>query len=162
MLDKAYFAGGCFWGVEYYFETFKGVKTAISGYMGGDIQNPTYEDICLGTSGHYETVEVNYDNNIVSYDELAMFFFEIHDFTQKNGQGPDIGSQYMSCIFYKNDDEKDVLDDILIELKRKLYNVQTKFIKNENIIFYKAEDYHQNYYFNNFQTPYCHKFKKVF
>ena len=162
MLKSAYFAGGCFWGVEYYFETFKGVQTAISGYMGGDVKNPTYDDICTGSSGHYETVQVNYDENIVSYDELAMHFFEIHNCTQKDGQGPDRGSQYMSAVFYENDEEKDILEDIINELKRKLYKVQTKLIQKDSIIFYKAEDYHQNYYFNNFQTPYCHKYKKIF
>lgn len=162
MYKSAYVAAGCFWGVEYFFETFKGVKTAISGYMGGDIKNPTYDDICTKASGHYEVVQINYDENLVSYDQLAMHFFEIHDFTQINGQGGDIGPQYQSAIFYSNEDELDIIEDILLELKRKNYKVATKLLDANNHIFYKAEDYHQNYYFNNMQTPYCHKYKKIF
>ena len=159
---KAYFAGGCFWGVEYYFELFNGVKTAISGYMGGDVINPTYDDICTKVSGHYEVVEVTYNSNIVDFSQLAMHFFQIHDFTQINGQGNDIGEQYKSVIFYENDDELDIIEDIFNELKRKNYKVATKILNKNEHIFYKAEDYHQNYYFNNNQTPYCHKFKKIF
>ena len=159
---KAYFAGGCFWGVEYHFELYNGVRTAINGYMGGNILQPTYEEVSLGNTGHYETVEVTYNENIVSFDELAMHFFEIHDFTQINGQGDDIGLQYMSAIFYSNEDEKYICEDIFIELKRKDYKTVTKLIDANEHSFYKAENFHQNYYLNKFQKPYCHKYKKIF
>jgi peptide-methionine (S)-S-oxide reductase/peptide methionine sulfoxide reductase msrA/msrB len=106
MIKKAYFAAGCFWGVEYHFEKLNGVISAISGYMGGHIENPTYQVVCSGFSGHLEVVEVSYDENIVSFEDLAKLFFEIHDFTQTNGQGPDIGTQYLSAIFYVDDEQK--------------------------------------------------------
>jgi peptide methionine sulfoxide reductase msrA/msrB len=161
-LKHAYFAGGCFWGIEYLFEKTNGVTNAISGYMGGTIPNPDYRSICTGTTGHFEVVEINYDNNIINFDELVMFFFEIHDFTQINGQGPDIGPQYLSAIFYNNQDEKELCEDIIKELKTKGYKVATKLISTLNTPFFKAEDYHQDYYTKTGKIPYCHKYKKVF
>ncbi|NQY94712.1 MAG: peptide-methionine (S)-S-oxide reductase MsrA, partial [Campylobacteraceae bacterium] len=106
-IKSAYFAGGCFWGVEYYFEHLEGVESAISGYMGGSMPNPDYRSICTGLTGHLEVVQINYDPSIVSFESLTRLFFEIHDFTQTNGQGPDIGSQYLSAIFYNDEEEKD-------------------------------------------------------
>lgn len=105
-MKYAYFASGCFWGTEYFFENFKGVKSAVSGYMGGHIENPSYEMVCTGFSGHLEVVKIEYDENEVTYEELVKQFFETHDFTQTNGQGPDIGSQYLSAVFYSNEEEK--------------------------------------------------------
>ncbi len=103
----AYFAGGCFWGgVEHHFEKFKGVHSAVSGYMGGHLENPDYQAVCTGITGHLEVVRVEYDECEVSFKELAKQFFEIHDFTQINGQGPDIGSQYLSAIFYMDEKQK--------------------------------------------------------
>ncbi len=98
----AYFAGGCFWGVEYYFKNLKGVSSVVSGYMGGHIKNPNYNLICSGTSGHLEAVRIEFDTSQISFKSLTKLFFEIHDFTQTNGQGPDIGNQYLSAIFYTN------------------------------------------------------------
>ena len=161
-LKKAYFAAGCFWGVEYHFAKVHGVKRAISGYMGGGMPNPGYRDICTGKTGHLEVVEVHYDPSIVGFDELAMLFFEIHDFTQTNGQGPDIGSQYLSAVFYNNSEEKEMMKDIIKELTTKGYNVATSLISTLNTPFFRAEDYHQNYYLTTGKTPYCHTYKKIF
>lgn len=161
-LKSAYFAGGCFWGVEYYFEKINGVQSAISGYMGGDLVNPTYKDICTGNTGHLEVVQVNYDDKIVKYGDLAKLFFEIHDPTQSNGQGPDIGTQYLSAIFYENENEKSINNELIDILKKNNYDVITQLISKNNITFYEAEDYHQNYYFVHNKIPYCHSYKKKF
>lgn len=157
---KAYFAGGCFWGVEYYFEHKEGVISAVSGYMGGTKENPIYEEVCAGKTGHLEVVEVTYDPNKVTYEELAKFFFEIHDPTQADGQGPDIGEQYKSAIFYNNDEEKEIVLKLIDILKKKGYNVMTKVLPAGR--FWKAEDYHQDYYERKKQKPYCHVYKKRF
>ncbi len=160
MIKKAYFAGGCFWGVEFYFEKLEGVITAISGYMGGHIQNPTYEMVCSGFSGHLEVVEITYDEDIVSFEKLARLFFEIHDFTQINGQGPDIGSQYLSAIFYANEEQKEVSEKLIKELSNMGYKVATSIYKM--VPFYQAEEYHQDYYERHKKVPYCHRYKKIF
>ena len=112
-IKKAYFAAGCFWGVEYHFEKLEGVLSAISGYMGGHIDNPTYEMVCTGLTGHLEVVEITYDETIVSFETLTKLFFEIHDFTQTNGQGPDIGSQYLSAIFYVDEKQQKVCEKLI-------------------------------------------------
>jgi len=161
-LKSAYFAGGCFWGVEYFFEQLDGVKAAVSGYMGGRVNNPSYQEICRGNTGHYEVVRVDYDPEVVEYDELVELFFEIHDPTQKNGQGPDIGSQYLSAIFYNNQEEKQIAQELIDILKNKGYDIATKLISTHNTPFFEAEDYHQNYYFVHNKTPYCHKYIKRF
>ena len=161
-IKSAYFAGGCFWGVEYYFEKLDGVKAAVSGYMGGHLNNPSYREVCSGTSGHIEVVRVDYDPEVVEFDELAMLFFEIHDPTQRNGQGPDIGSQYISAIFYNNQEEKEMAQELIELLKKKGFDVATKLISTLNTPFFKAEDYHQDYYFVHNKAPYCHKYVKRF
>jgi peptide-methionine (S)-S-oxide reductase/peptide methionine sulfoxide reductase msrA/msrB len=161
-IKSAYFAGGCFWGVEYYFEKLKGVESAISGYMGGHLVNPTYQDICTGSSGHLEVVQVNYNPDVVSFEELTKLFFEIHDQSQANGQGPDIGSQYLSAIFYNDEKEKESSESLISILKDKGYSVVTQLINNENIPFYEAEEYHQDYYFVHNKIPYCHSYTKKF
>ena len=159
-IAKAYFAGGCFWGVEYLFEHREGVVSAVSGYMGGSMENPSYQDVCYGSTGHLEAVEVAYDALAVSYEELARFFFEIHDPTQADGQGPDIGEQYLSAIFYSNDDEKKIARRLIDTLKAKGYNVATKILPAST--FWEAEGYHQDYYDKRKQRPYCHGYQKKF
>jgi len=159
-LKVAYFAGGCFWGVEHHFEKKKGVKDAISGYMGGSTKNPGYYDVIKGNTGHLETVKIVYDPKIVTFEELTKLFFEIHDMEQTNGQGPDIGSQYLSAVFYNNEKEKETAQSIINILTTKGYKVATSLIKTSQ--FYKAEGYHQNYYQRTGKTPYCHIYKKIF
>lgn len=157
---KAYFAAGCFWGVEFLFQKQIGVLEVVSGYMGGDIENPTYKIVCSGFSGHLEVVEVVFDESIVSYGTLAKLFFEIHDFTQTNGQGPDIGTQYLSAIFYCDENQKNIAEELIEQLKKKAYKVATTL--RPKVKFYKAESYHQNYYNKSGKTPYCHSYRKVF
>lgn len=157
---KAHFAGGCFWGVEHLFEKHKGVKDVISGYMGGHLKNPSYYDVIRGDTGHVEAVEVVYNPNEIRYEDLTKLFFEIHDPSQKNGQGPDIGSQYLSVVFYENEEEKKTAQKLIEILKAKGYGVATTL--KENSVFYVAEDNHQNYYERTGKTPYCHVYKKIF
>ncbi|MBF0281731.1 MAG: bifunctional methionine sulfoxide reductase B/A protein [Zetaproteobacteria bacterium] len=157
---NAYFAGGCFWGIEYLFEHKAGVIAATSGYMGGSVKNPTYHDVSDGKTGHLETVEVTYDPSRISYTELAKFFFEIHDPTQANGQGPDIGSQYLSAVFYNNEQEKRIAASLIEQLKKRNYAVVTHLIQAHK--FWPAEAYHQNYYDQNHKQPYCHAYTKRF
>jgi peptide methionine sulfoxide reductase msrA/msrB len=156
----AYFAGGCFWGVEYHFEHLDGVISAVSGYMGGDEQRIKYEDICTGTTGHYEVVEVTYNPNIINYEILVKLFFEIHNPEQKNGQGGDIGSQYLSAIFYETKDEKEIIEELIAQLELKNCNIATKLIPF--VKFFKAEEYHQDYYQKKNTKPYCHTYIKRF
>ena len=158
--EKAIFAGGCFWGVEYYLQKAKGVVSTEVGYIGGNKENPTYKEVCSHTTGHAEAIEITYDPSKTSYEEIAKLFFEIHDPTQVDRQGPDVGDQYRSEIFYLNDDQKKIAENLINVLKQKGYNVVTKLEKAGR--FYKAEDYHQNYYQNNGESPYCHKYMKRF
>lgn len=157
---KAYFAGGCFWGVEHLFEKQKGVKNVISGFMGGHVKNPSYRAVIKGNTGHVEAVEVIYNPDEISYENLAKLFFEIHDPTQKNGQGPDIGSQYLSVVFYENEEEKKTIEKLIEILRTKAYDVATTL--KENTPFYAAEAYHQDYYVKTGKSPYCHVYKKIF
>ena len=133
-----------FGGVEHLFEKQKGVKDVVSGFMGGHVENPSYRAVIKGDTGHVETVEVVYDSSEISYESLAKLFFEIHDSTQKNGQGPDIGSQYLSAIFYVDESQKNIAQKLIVELEKKGYKVATTL--HPEVTFYKAEDYHQNYY----------------
>lgn len=159
-LKKAYFAGGCFWGVEHLYQGKAGVVDAVSGYMGGEVDNPTYEQVCAKRTGHLETVEVTYDPKQITYEELAKFFFEIHDPTQANGQGPDIGPQYLSAVFYSSEEEKATAEKLIGILRDKSFNVVTKVIPAET--FWVAEDYHQDYYVKKGAQPYCHFYQKKF
>jgi peptide methionine sulfoxide reductase msrA/msrB len=159
---KAYFAGGCFWGVEYHFEKLPGVISAKSGYMGGHKENPTYQDVCYTDTGHMEVVEVTYDASKIDFEKLAKLFFEIHDPTQTNGQGPDIGSQYLSAIFYNNEDEKKVAEKLIKILEKKGLKVATKLLPVTEHPFYEAEEYHQDYYSKHNKKPYCHSYTKRF
>jgi peptide methionine sulfoxide reductase msrA/msrB len=159
-LEKAVFAGGCFWGVEYYFQQAKGVVSTEVGYTGGTKNNPTYKEVSYEPTGHVEAIEVTYDAAITSYEEMAKLFFEIHDPTQKNGQGPDIGAQYLSVVFYANEAQKQTAEKLISILKSKGYNVATKVQKAAK--FWPAEEYHQKYYEKENGTPYCHKMVKRF
>ncbi len=150
----AYFASGCFWCVEAVFESVEGVHEAVSGYSGGNTKNPTYEEICRGQSGHAETVKVYYDSSIVSYQTLVDVFFNSHDPTTLNRQGPDAGTQYRSAIFYQTDTEKKIAKSTIKSLlaSKTFSNITTEVSKLD--IFYDAEDYHQDYERNNPNQPY--------
>ena len=156
----AYFAGGCFWGVEYYLQKLKGVKEVTSGFMGGDKKDPTYYDVVYSKTGHLESVEVFYDPKEISYEELSKAFFEIHDPTQTNGQGPDIGEQYLSAVFVSTQSEREIILDLISQLEKKGYKIATKIFDKKE--FYKAEEYHQNYYEKKGAKPYCHGYTKRF
>lgn len=159
-LKKAYFASGCFWGTEYYFMKAKGVEHTAVGFMGGHVDHPSYKQVCEKNTGHLETTEVEYDDTKTSYEDLVRLFFETHDFTQANGQGPDIGPQYLSCIFYNDDNEKQIAEKYIHILSDKGYKVAT-MLKPVST-FWKAEDYHQQYYEHKGTTPYCHVYRKIF
>ncbi len=158
--QKAYFAGGCFWGVEYHFQKKQGVLSTTVGYMGDYHKKPTYELVCSGMTGLVETMEVEYDPGIIGYEELAKLFFEIHDPTQVNGQGNDIGEQYRSVVYYVNNDQKQITEKLISILENKGYKVATRVEKKPT--FWPAEDYHQDYYKKNGSTPYCHFYTKRF
>ncbi|OYY29448.1 MAG: methionine sulfoxide reductase [Sulfurovum sp. 39-42-12] len=159
-LKKAYFAGGCFWGVEYYLEKMAGVKEVTSGFMGGEVANPSYEEVVGHGTGHLETVEVVYDASIVSYETLAKAFFEIHDPTQRDGQGPDIGSQYLSAVFVSSPKERETIEKLISILEKNGLHIATKVLPAAP--FYKAEGYHQDYYERKGSVPYCHRRVKRF
>lgn len=158
--EKAYFAGGCFWGVEYYLTKVDGVISTDVGYTGGRTLNPTYKDVSYKNTGHAEVVEVVFDPAKVSFEKLAKLFFEIHDFTQVDRQGPDIGDQYRTEIFYTSEAQKQVSEKLINILEKKGYKVATKVSKL--VKYYKAEDYHQDYYDVKGSTPYCHGYRKIF
>jgi peptide methionine sulfoxide reductase msrA/msrB len=158
-IDRMFFAGGCFWGVEHLFKQLEGVLDTRVGYMGGKRKNPTYEQVCTGLTGHYETVEVIFDPKKIDEELLVKYFFEIHDFTQEDGQGPDIGEQYKSVIFYTNERQRQVAERIKDQLSQK-YRVTTQIKKASD--FWLAEDYHQDYYAKTGKTPYCHYRRKIF
>jgi len=157
---KAYFAGGCFWGVEYQFEQQQGVIAASSGYMGGTVKNPTYEQVCTGKTGHAETVEVEFDPNKTTFEQLAKFFFEIHDPTHRDGQGSDYGKQCRSAIFYIDEEQKQTTLHLIEQLRQKGFDVATQVEKAG--LFHKAEEYHQEYYQKSGSQPYCHTRTKRF
>lgn len=156
----AYFAGGCFWGVEYYLEKLKGVASVESGYMGGKEAHPTYEEVCAKTTGHAETVKVVYDPSLVSYEALAKLFFEIHDPTQLDRQGPDVGKQYRSAVFVSSDREREIVGQLIAKLEAKGFNVVTEVANAAE--FWPAESYHQDYYSRTGKAPYCHAKVKRF
>ena len=150
---KAVFGGGCFWCLDAIFRKIKGVKNVTVGYAGGRRPNPTYEQVCTGVTGHAEVVEIEYDESEISYDELLDIFFEIHDPTQLNRQGNDVGTQYRSIILYLDDNQKQKALKKIEELKKQGIDEITEVKKLDK--FYKAEDYHQNYYKRNPHNPYC-------
>ncbi len=158
--ETAILAGGCFWGVEYYLQQMDGVESVVSGYTGGHVKNPSYKEVCTGKTGHAEAVKVVYDPDKVSYEDIVKMFFEIHDPTQINRQGPDIGEQYRSAVFYMNEYQEEIAMRLLQILKDKGYNIATELTKASE--FYEAEGYHQDYYFEKGTLPYCHGYVKRF
>ncbi len=152
--DVAYFAGGCFWGVEHFLEAMPGVVSVESGYTGGTMDNPSYEDVIVKNTGHFEAVRVRFDSSVVSFKKVAKRFFEIHDPTQADGQGPDLGSQYLSAVFYTSEEQKEATKKLMIRLMKRGHNVATQVLEFEK--FWPAEDYHQDYYVKNGEKPYCH------
>lgn len=163
--------GGCYWCVEAVYENLKGVKSVVSGFSGGKIANPSYEEVCSGTTGHAEVVQITFDKNVTNLDEIFKVFFTVHDPTTLNRQGADRGTQYRSVIFYNNEEQKQEAQSVIAELKKaKAYDNPIVTTIEAFTKFYKAEDYHQNYYANNKNQPYCQmviqpkleKFEKVF
>lgn len=160
-MERALFASGCYWGTEFYMQQAEGVVSTTVGYTGGHVANPSYREVCTGTTGHAETVEIVYDPSKTDYETLARLFFETHDPTQVNRQGPDIGEQYRSAIFYLNDEQKQIAEKLVKELEAKGYKVATEITKATE--FYpEAEDHHQDYYQKKGGTPYCHAYTKRF
>ena len=153
-VEQAFFAGGCFWGVEHLLEEMDGVLEVDSGFMGGTVDRPSYRQVVSGTTGHAEAVRVTFDPRRVSYEAVAKMFFEIHDPTQLNRQGPDIGTQYRSAVFYANDAQKQVTEKLIGILKAKGLNVVTEVAKAG--LYWPAEEYHQDYYAKTGKQPYCH------
>lgn len=169
--ELATFGGGCFWCTEAMFDQLKGVESAISGYSGGTKENPTYEEVCSGTTGHAEVIQVKYDPNKITFLELLEVFFKTHDPTTLNRQGGDKGTQYRSVVFYHNPEQKQQTEQIINELtKEKIWNnpIVTEIAGYSK--FYSAEAYHQEYFVNNPQNQYCQmvvtpkvqKFEKLF
>jgi len=170
-MELATFGNGCFWCTEAIFENLKGVQNVVSGYTGGHVDNPTYKQVCSGTTGHAEVIQLEYDPNVISYDELLEVFWKTHDPTTPNRQGNDVGPQYRSAVFYHSDEQREKAEKYKKELNEAgAFNAPivteiTAFDK-----FYLAENYHQNYYDLNGNQPYCHyvirpkleKFEKVF
>lgn len=157
---RVMFAGGCFWGVEYWFRKEPGVLSVASGYSGGKKEFPSYKDVCGGKTGHLEVAEVIYDPSKVSFEKLARLFFEIHDPTQKGRQGPDIGEQYSSAIFYTTEEQKTTVEKLIAKLRQDGFDVVTEVRPASK--FWQAEDYHQDYYARKGSMPYCHKYVKRF
>ena len=147
MTDKATFAAGCFWGVEYAFSQVKGVTGTVVGYIGGHTSNPTYEQVCSHTTGHAEAVMVEFDPTVVTYEQLVKYFFTIHDPTTKNRQGPDIGDQYRSAIFTHTPEQQRIAEQVKAMLSRsKAYRMPIVTEVAAAPAFYPAEEYHQKYY----------------
>lgn len=160
MTGKAYFAGGCFWGVEHLLQQAPGVHSVRSGYMGGHTENPTYREVCSHQTGHAEVVEVDFDPSRTDFETLAKLFFEIHDPTQVDRQGPDVGDQYRSEIFYVDEAQKQTAEKLIGLLRGKGLKVATRLTQAGP--FYEAEDYHQDYYVKTGKEPYCHMYTKRF
>lgn len=155
-MQKATFGGGCFWCTEAVFQTIKGVKKVVSGYMGGTLKHPTYMEICNGDTGHAEVIQIEFDEEQITYNELLLVFFKTHNPTTLNKQGDDIGTQYRSIIFYEDEEQKILAEKMIKDLTvEKIYDSQ--ILTNVKPIeeFYEAEDYHQNYFNQNQGKPYC-------
>lgn len=170
-LETITLGGGCYWCVEAVYENLDGVKSVVSGFSGGKVANPTYEEVCTGETGHAEVVQITYDKTVTDINEIFKVFFTVHDPTTLNRQGADVGTQYRSVIFYKNAEQKKAAESIISELnKAKVYKSPIVTKVEPFKAFYKADEDHQNYYANNKNQPYCRmviqpkleKFEKVF
>ncbi len=169
-LETITIGGGCYWCVEAVYENLTGVEKVVSGFSGGKVENPSYEEVCTGTTGAAEVVEITYDKTKTNLDEIFQVFFTVHDPTTLNRQGADVGTQYRSVIFYKNEEQKKAAESIIAELNKEVFNNKIVTTLEPFKAFYKAKDYHQNYYANNKEQPYCQmviqpkleKFEKVF
>jgi peptide-methionine (S)-S-oxide reductase len=170
-LQVATFGAGCFWCTEAQFQQLKGVIQVVSGYTGGHVANPTYKQVCSGTTGHAEVTNIYYDPREITYDELLAAFWTSHDPTQLNRQGNDVGTQYRSAIYFHNDEQREKAQEYKQKLnEEKAYNSPVVTEISPASTFYKAEAYHQNYYNQNGEQPYCQfvvrpkldKFRKVF
>jgi methionine-S-sulfoxide reductase len=170
-LDTITLAGGCYWCIEAIYQRLDGVVSVESGFSGGTMKNPSYADVCTGTTGHAECVQVTYDRTKTSLDEIFKVFFTVHDPTTLNQQGADEGTQYRSAIFYRNEEQKKAAEDIIAALTNaKVYSSPIVTEVTPFTVFYKAGDYHQDYYNQHGSQPYCQivirpkveKFEKVF
>jgi peptide-methionine (S)-S-oxide reductase len=170
-LETAVFGGGCFWCLEAVFQRLPGVKSVESGYMGGRVENPTYKQVCTGTTGHAEVVRVTFDPSQISYRDLLAVFFAIHDPTTLDRQGNDVGTQYRSAIFYSSDEQRREAEKAIAELTAAgEFSAPVVTAIGPAAAFFVAEDYHQNYFNENSQQPYCRfiiapkleKFRKAF
>jgi peptide-methionine (S)-S-oxide reductase len=170
-IESATLGGGCFWCIESAFNKVKGIESAFSGYAGGNTENPSYQAVCSGNTGHAEVVRVNFDSDMISFRDVLEIFFALHDPTQLNRQGNDVGTQYRSAIFYHNDEQKRIAQDIIVEMTEdKMWPepIVTEVVPLSQ--YYEAESYHQDYFNNNPQNQYCAmvvgpklaKFKKNF
>ncbi len=159
-VKTAVLASGCFWGTQYYLGRIPGVLSTKVGYTDGQVENPTYKQVCSGTTGHVEAIEVDYDPRKLSYKELLKYFFETHDFSQDNGQGPDIGPQYLSVAFYSDEQEKKDAEEVIAYLTNNGHKVSTKLKPIQK--FWEAEGYHQLYYEKKGDVPYCHRYREIF
>ncbi len=158
--ERAIFAGGCFWGLQHLLGSKEGILETIVGYTGGWTEKPTYADVCAGETDHAEAVEVCFDPALIPFEELCRYFFEVHDPTQEGMQGPDVGQQYRSAVFYTSGEQKRTAEKLIRELEAGGYEVATRIEKAAR--FWKAEDYHQHYYDKTDKTPSCHVYTKRF
>ena len=170
-LDTATFGGGCFWCTEAMFAELKGVASAVSGYSGGTVKNPSYKEVCAGTTGHAEVIQVTFDPTMITFSQLMQVFFLTHDPTTLNRQGNDIGTQYRSVVFYRNEEEKRIAQETIAEVATSgVYSDRIVTTLEPFEVFYEAEDYHQDYFSQNSNQPYCSlvinpklmKFRKTF
>jgi peptide-methionine (S)-S-oxide reductase len=155
-MEQATFGGGCFWCTEAVFQNLKGVSKVVSGYMGGHKENPSYDDICTGDSGHAEIIQIDYDPGQISFEDLLLVFFKTHDPTTLNRQSNDVGTQYRSVVFYENQEQKIAAENMIDQLDKEMI-FESPIITEVTPIskFYEAEDYHQNYFNNNANKGYC-------
>jgi peptide-methionine (S)-S-oxide reductase len=170
-LETATLAAGCFWCVEAVFDDLRGVEDVVSGYSGGQTENPTYQEVCSETTGHAEVVQIRFDPEEISYDDILHVFFAVHDPTTLNRQGNDIGTSYRSAIFYHNDEQKRIAEEVIDKLDdANIWDEPIVTEVAEFTNFYPAEGYHQEYFANNPTQPYCAavvapkvaKFRKMF